>query len=101
MRKINNNLLVVEVPETSDIEETIDNLNLSGNNKYLGKLSEISEEDCKRFVENKIRKYYNYSVFQQLEELMCDTAKESLISLLQANDIDTSNEDKILIIEVL
>lgn len=81
----------------------------------LGKLSELSEEKCSRFVkyifidawfpgEINLEGYKDYS-FKLIGELFYDkiykfkTAKESLISLLQSNDIDTSKN--LLIIEVL
>ena len=75
--------------------------------KILGKLSELTEEECSKFVhkmignnppeqEIKFRgKYYNYLDYT----IYCLTAKDSFISLLQSNEIDTNNN--LLLIEVL
>ena len=74
--------------------------------KILGKLSQISEEDCKRFVNQHPATlfYFNYR-YKNLNEVFAIhyelIAKESFISLLQSNDIDVSNEEKILLIEKL
>ena len=77
------------------------------NLKILGKLSELSEENCSKFVhkmignnpseqEIKFRgKYYNYLDYT----IYCLTAKESLISLLQSNRVDTNKN--LLLIEIL
>lgn len=100
-----NSIIVVEVPEDSDVEEIIDNLNLSGDNKYLGKLSELIDEDCEEFVELlPSNMYKNYKWPEDKVRLtgiqpINATAKQSFISLLQSNGIDTGKE--LLIIEVL
>ena len=76
-----------------------------GNYKILGKLSEISEEDCERFVlggfcsTNGCNIYKDY--IKETSWSGFEIAKESLISLLQSNGIDTSKESEILLIEVL
>ena len=98
-------ILCVEVPEDSDVEEIIDNLNLSGNNKYLGKLSELIDEDCEEFVELlPSNMYKNYKWPEDKVRLtgiqpINATAKESFISLLESEGIDTSRE--YLVIKVL
>lgn len=77
-----------------------------GNFKILGKLSELSEEECKKFViklNNNI--YHDYSTEwngkRDIIHVYKETAKESLISLLQSNGIDTTKENELLIVEVL
>lgn len=78
------------------------------NCEILGKLSELPEEECSRFVEKiekpaqyrsefpngKIPYYKSYT-----DGYYYSKAKESLISLLQANGVDTSNQNTILLIE--
>ena len=138
MKQINN-LIVVEVPEDAyDFEismfDTVRAKNIKDkliricdldpdntfekNCRILGKLSELSEEECKRFVSRfqsvmwKLPDVYfdflNFKYENLMEEIRnysvnilfpFETAKESLISLLQSNGIDTSKN--LLIIEVL
>ena len=98
-------ILCVEVPEDSDVEEIIDNLNLSGDNKYLGKLSELIDEDCEEFVELlPSNMYKNYKWPEDKVRLtgiqpINATAKESFISLLQSEGVNT--EKNIIVIEKL
>ena len=87
--------------------------------KLLGKLSELLEEECTTLVKSFISNWNipnvhfdflnfkwenidvdinNYSVNKLFP---FETAKESLISLLQSNDIDTSKEDELLLIKKL
>ena len=119
MKKIKtagNDIIVAEVPEDA-IDYKISGTNylcyyiednwevevprLQDNWKILGKLSELSEEDCSKFVEQlsfmgkKSDKWLCYSTLACVK----NTAKESLISLLQSNGIDTNNN--LLLIEVL
>lgn len=76
--------------------------------KILGKLSELSEEECSRFViKGGIGTYKDYcynlgkidkiGVFGALLEMKFKTAKESLISLLQSHGVDTTKN--LLLIE--
>ena len=90
--KINGNIANVAI---NDGEFNV----ILNNAKILGKLSELSEEECSRFVANwRIDGLYqNYKIISQYEEYMFKTARESLISLLQSNGVDTSKT--ILIIE--
>jgi hypothetical protein len=84
--------------------------------KIVGKLSELTDKDCEEFVEwddcsddfdPNILKicYKNYigngEFEDSLENWNISTAKESFISLLQSEGINTSNEDKLLIIKLL
>jgi hypothetical protein len=106
---------IIEIPEnsTNDLKHYY-NLELNNNeliytNKVLGKLSELTDKDCEEFVEIykivetgltksnpiKLFKYYQ----DELEYVY--TQKASFISLLQSEGIDTSNEDKLLIIKIL
>lgn len=70
--------------------------------KILGKLSELTNKDCEEFC------YYfedediwmNYNKTQPYIPYK-DTAKESIIYLLQSEGIDTSNKDRLLIIKLL
>lgn len=69
--------------------------NLLLSDKNTGKLSELTDEDCKEFVEyypQPIAVYRNY--IGGLDQAWdCDnSAKESFISLLQSEGIDTSKE---------
>ena len=87
--------------------------------KILGKLSELSEEECKKFIvfddwsdDYEPHKYKgcfsNYLNFDENEEVInydekvgFDAAKESLISLLQSQGVDTKNENTLLLIRKL
>ena len=75
--------------------------------KIIGKLSELTDEDCEEFVEKLIDPYEKivFLNYPKIDEVMRSferiTAKESFISLLQSEGVDTSNEDKLLIIKVL
>lgn len=70
--------------------------------KILGKLSEISEEECERFVVKVMNNqhYQNYN-YKSIVDRWVKTAKESFISLLQSNGIDTNNQNTLLLIEKL
>jgi len=82
--------------------------------EILGKLSELTDEDCEEFVEllndnfyiEEIkcwsgRFYYHYNQVPGLMNQLIYTAKQSFITLLQSEGIDTSNEDKLLIIKII
>ena len=136
MQKINEKLIAVEVPEDAyDFEWTTnqsvipyipelsyfvkckttgypqgESINIGFPFNILGKLSELSEEECKRFVQFKSLKLLNVEAghkgFMNYKKsnseatyFTLDTAKESLISLIQSQGIDTSKE--LLIIEIL
>lgn len=118
IKTVGNSILVVEIPENTDYYDWLDNKiirfkcgydyvdvavdNLTDVFKYaiLGKLSELSEEECGRFVyyfeDEDLWMSYNKS---QPYKPYKNTAKKSLISLLQSNKIDTSKE--LLIVEIL
>lgn len=70
----------------------------------LGKLSELSEEECSRFVEFAKHFYKDYlckyNVDLGLQYKLTD-AKESLISLLQSHGVNTENQNTLLLIEKL
>ena len=127
MKQINN-LIVVEVPEDAYnfrfcIDGTLfyDTTSKKHNSlfniikyfdhvkcKILGKLSELSEDVCSRFVENLNFLETGISNAEQLYKCYFETvgypiitAKESLTSLLQSNGVDCSNLSKILLIEKL
>lgn len=75
--------------------------------KILGKLSELTDKDCEEFVEltnTGLYKLYNWSQ-EKISNLgiqpITNYAKKSFTSLLQSEGIDTSNEDKLLIIKLL
>lgn len=99
-----NELIVVEVPDDATkihIKEFVDSGIYWTNNKghcdsirgkfygyKLISLRDITESECERFV-----KYYSelYLYLDYTGKITgCNTAKESLISLLQSNGIDTS-----------
>lgn len=79
--------------------------------KIIGKLSELSEEECSRFVFEYSSKtntfdksgFQNYLYTSSVWSFskFKFTAKESLISLLQSNGVNTSKSDELLIIEIL
>lgn len=114
--KTHNNieLIVIEVPEdaydfhiwgndvlsyTEKSTDTNHNIASFKNCKILGKLLELSEEECSRFVEfyetEKI--YKNYIGFLDQAWDCGNSAKESFISLLQSQGVDTSKH--LLLIE--
>lgn len=118
MKQINN-LIVVEVPDDAydfKIWRTGITMDRSGvyyvickprnervakfsekeNIEILGTLSDLSEEECSRFVSKGYSKYKNY---KEIYEYNFETAKESLISLLQSDGVDTTKN--LLIIEKL
>ena len=77
--------------------------------KILGKLSELSEEECERFVfkysanantydKNGFKNYLYTSSVWSFNKFK-STAKDSLISLLEANGVNTSNPNTLLLIE--
>lgn len=72
--------------------------------KVLGKLSELSEEECIGLIEYKNEnpldwKFFNYQIKMFDENNIDFTAKESFISLLQSQGVDTSKH--LLILEKL
>ena len=79
--------------------------------KILGKLSELTDKGCEEFVEFnfpfdgqsiKIYKNYYYVPLEPWDTTpWYKSAKESFLSLLESEGVDTSNEDKLLIIKVL
>lgn len=122
-----NSILVVEVPEGAKKYEYIeyykkyvdhvmnfrDYIVFKDSNPYcsviLGKLSELENEELEKFVENDYDGAYfggfweytgpkNYTA-KGTDWKICNSTKESFISLLQSNEIDTSKE--LLILETL
>ena len=122
-------IIKVSKNSTNDLKHYY-NLELNNNeliytNKVLGKLSDLTDKDCEEFVlqwgedssgdlinviafgysdivsirENKILGYKNY--IDNMNNNYTLRPKESFLSLLQSEGIDTSNEDKLLIIKVL
>lgn len=108
---------IIEVPKnsTNDLKHYY-NLELNNNeliytNKVLGKLSDLTDKECEEFVEFnfpfdgqsiKIYKNYYYVPLEPWDtKPWYKSAKESFISLLQSKGINTSNEDKLLIIKML
>lgn len=71
----------------------------------IGKLSELTDEDCKKFVEltnSGLYKSYIWNNFKIKEtgiQSLCYSAKQSFISLLQSKGIDVTKEW--LIIKIL
>lgn len=64
----------------------------------LGKLSELTDKDCEEFIKTSNQwVYFDYT--KQSKFNMLGSAKESFISLLESESIDTSKE--YLIIKVL
>ena len=114
-----NSILAIEVPDDAyDFKIEVDYLiyrdnktsiwnegtpiQIPENSKILGKLSELEDEEFERFVEHSKKSLTNENTwrdyrFDEWEE--CFDVKESFISLLQSNGIDTSKE--LLIIEIL
>lgn len=72
--------------------------------KIIGKLSELTDKDCEEFVEKMpfsfSDRYLLYIPYLYSPE-HTKSAKESFMSLLQSEGIDTSKEDKLLIIKML
>jgi hypothetical protein len=70
--------------------------------KILGRLSELTDKDCEEFVKKMpfsfSDRYYKYVPYMYSPEYV-KSAKESFISLLQSQDVDTSKEW--LIIKIL
>lgn len=117
-------ILVVEVPKsTLDIHINYNNGSFSINNTViakfglgdsliiLGRLSELSDEQCKELVETFNNpctryhgKFYDYSQKYRTHTIsddLVDTAKESFITLLQSEGIDINNKNELLIIKIL
>jgi len=72
--------------------------------EILGKLSELTDKDCEEFVEalNSVYLDYlnpDYAKADYTNEWGCNSTKESFISLLQSEGVDTSKE--FLIIKIL
>jgi hypothetical protein len=120
------NILVIEVPEDIKDYEKLEWYKryvdfvmhpikdygiFKDNNPYnsliLGKLSEITEDDCKEFVEKandelldiNDNHWEDYTKTYWEDDL--PTAKQSFISLLQSEGINTSNEEELLIIKTI
>lgn len=82
-------ILVVTMKETLPYEP---------NGKTIGILSELADKDCEEFVKNPNQWiYFDYTKKSKFN--MLGSAKESFISLLESESIDTSKE--YLIIKVL
>lgn len=90
----------VNVTETSEDVIATTDLEFDFDFKILGKLSELSEEECDRFVVKVMNNqhYQNYN-YKNIVDRWVKTAKASLISLLQANGVDCSNLNTLLLIE--
>lgn len=118
----NGDILVVNVlPEHHEFKISGSNYLCSRSDKFvyeqldgvceiLGKLSELIDEDCDDFVEikskhptkNVYKDYTDYSNGRHVCMVrFIYSAKESFISLLNSNGIDTSIEDNLLIIKCL
>jgi hypothetical protein len=78
--------------------------------KFLGKLSKLTDEDCEEFVgkigwKNPFSGEYEDIKYKWYDAPRMDcyknTAKESFITLLKSEGIDTSKEDELLIIKLL
>ena len=107
----NKELIVVEVPDIELYSNTNERLfwdyykkdNPDNNQEYLilGKLSELSEEECGRLVKSKPHRHSDYDLYYnyKLNLYSFGSSKESLISLLQSEDVDTNKN--LLIVEVL
>jgi hypothetical protein len=122
-------IIKVSKNSTNDLKHYY-NLELNNNeliytNKVLGKLSDLTDKDCEEFVLQwgedmsrdiinsialgysdiiKIDKNYNLGYKNYIDNFNNNytlKAKESFISLLQSKGIDTSNDDKLLIIKML
>ena len=105
-----NSIIVVEVPEDVINWQSLDIVLDWSKHKILGKLSELEDKDLERFVKfsiNSIRTYKNYTQqrgknntpWERNEKMWLKSAKQSFISLLQSEGIDTNKN--LLIIEVL
>jgi hypothetical protein len=122
-------IIKVSKNSTNDLKHYY-NLELNNNeliytNKVLGKLSDLTDKDCEELVLQwgedmsrdiinsialgysdiiKIDKNYNLGYKNYIDNFNNNytlKAKESFISLLQSKGIDTSNDDKLLIIKML
>ena len=94
------NILVVEItPEEDLMFDNIEARIISqlDNAKIIGKLSELKDEDVEEFVDSDIKKsvYLNYYYFDG-ENIQghpyYSSAKESFLSLLAANGLNTNKE---------
>jgi len=70
------------------------------------KFSDITEKECSKFVindEDSLSIWYkNYTnIIDNKPPYSLETAKESLKTLLKFNGIDVTNEDELLLIEIL
>lgn len=111
-----NSILAIEVPENEHIsidlnydagellvnDVFVGTFELGDALDVLGKLSQLEDEEFERFVEHSKKSLTNENTwrdyrFDEWEE--CFDVKESFISLLQSNGMDTSKE--LLIIEIL
>ena len=113
-----NDIIVVEFAKEKEVE-VIANYNtgelflnkgligqfgLNDNLSILGKLSELEDNNLDRFVEKFTMDRHdgNFIEFENYVDKIdtCKTPKQSFISLLQSNGIETENKE-LLIIEVL
>lgn len=112
-------ILVIEILENVQCFITEFGIHLSKNNfktgetitgfgseQVLGKFSELTDKDGEDFVESIKKKgqftKYNYFYKDYLTNTFTHgSSKNSFISLLQSEGIDTSKEDELLIIKVL
>ena len=100
-----NDIVCVEIPEEVINWQSLDVSLDWSKHKILGKLSELIDEDCEEFVKLlPSNMYKNYKWPEDKVRLtgiqpINATAKQSFISLLQSEGIDTNKN--LLIIEVL
>jgi len=111
------NLIVVEITKDQDIMfDNVDGRILSylrhenKNVEYIGRLSELTDKDCEEFID---KMYINYGTTNPIHfeynnynkpkkntlHLACNTAKESFISLLQSNGVETNGKEYLIIKE--
>lgn len=98
------NILVVEITPEEDLIDNIEARIISqlDDAKIIGKLSKLKDKDVEEFVDNSIKgltneiTYRDYT-FEDWEE--CFEAKESFLSLLESNGLNTNKE--YLIVKIL
>ena len=73
------------------------------NLKILGKLSELSGEECSKYVKTVPHRQSNYDLYYNYvsKGYSFGSPQESFVSLLQSNDIDLNGTTDLLIIEIL
>lgn len=99
------NILVVEItPEEDLMFDNIEARIISqlDDAKIIGRLSELKDEDVEEFVDNDNDSYgewyknYTFSL-DDIPPFSLETAKESFLSLLESNGLNTNNNEYLIV----